>query len=346
MNRRNISRRASLAGLGGLLAAPMLGTARAQTAGSVVAAAFPGSWEDAYRSTIAPALRAAGTELVLAPALAQDQLARIMASPGRPPFDAMMVSPGQTTEAVARGLIERIDPARIPNWSQLTPQARTEWGPNVTIEITGIAYNPRLVPKPATYRALFDNPVYHGKVGWIGFGSNTATLAWVEIAKAFGGSEDDMSPAFRILAEHLNKGAIVANSGNQQMALYQQSEIAVFMSSVGNVANLKARGVPCEFAHPTTGSPALPVALHLVRGAANPAGVYSYMNAAISADVQRRLSMPPNEILPTNADVPLTDSLKAFVSEADMRNLIYPNWAKINPNRAAWSAEFDRVVRK
>jgi putative spermidine/putrescine transport system substrate-binding protein len=346
MTERHVSRRTALAGLGGVLAAPMLGTRSARASGSLVAAAFPGSWEDAYRSTVAPVLRAAGTELVLAPALAQDQLARLMANPARPAFDAMMVSPGQTTEAVARGLIERVDPARIPNWSKLTPQARTEWGPNVTIEITGTAYNPRIVPKPRTYRELFDNPVYHGKVGWIGFGSNTATLAWVEIAKAFGGSEDDMSPAFRILAGHLNKGAIVANSGNQQMALYQQNEIAVFMSSVGNVANLKARGVPCEFAHPTTGSPALPVALHLVKGAANPAGVYAYMNAAISADVQRRLSMPPNEILPTNVDVPLTDSLKAFITEADMRNLIYPNWAKINPNRAAWSAEFDRVVRK
>lgn len=343
---RKLSRRTALAGLGGLVAAPMIGVVRAQTPGTVVAAAFPGSWEDAYRSTIAPVLRAAGTELVLAPALAQDQLARLMASQGRPTFDAMMVSPGQTTEAVARGLIDRIDPARIPNWSKLTPQARTDWGPNVTIEITGIAYNPRLVPKPSNYRELFDNPVYHGKVGWIGFGSNTATLAWVEVAKAFGGGEDNMAPAFRVLAEHLGKGAIVANSGNAQMALYQQNEIAVFMSSVGNVANLKARGVPCEFAHPSTGSPALPVALHLVRGATNPEGVYRYMDAAISTDVQRRLSMPPNEVLPTNVEVPLTDSLRAFVSDADLRNLIYPDWAKINPNRAAWSAEFDRVVRR
>lgn len=330
----------------GLVAAPFVASRSARAAGSIVAAAFPGSWEDAYRATVAPVVKAAGTDLVLAPALAQDQLARLLASQGRPAFDAMMVSPGQTTEAVNRGLIEKIDPSRIPNWSKLLPAAQTEWGPNVTVEITGFAYNPRLVPKPRTYRDLFDNPVYHGKVGWIGFGSNTATLAWVEIAKAFGGSEDDLSPAFRVLAEHLNKGAVIANSGNQQMALYQQNEIAVFMSSVGNVANLKARGVSCEFAHPTTGSPALPVALHLVKGSTNPAGVYQYMNAAISADVQRRLSMPPNEILPTNTDVPLTDSLKSFVSDADIKNLIYPNWAKINPNRAAWSAEFDRVVKK
>jgi len=346
MARLPLTRRQTLAGLAGVLAAPMLGSGRANAAGSVVAAIFPGSWEDAYRSTVAPVVKAAGTELVIAPALAQDQLARLLASQGRPAFDAMLVSPGQTTEAINRGLIEKVDPTKMKNWGKLIPGAQTEWGPNVTVEITGIAYNPRLVPKPRTYRELFDNPVYHGKVGWIGFGSNTATIAWVEIAKAFGGSEDDMSPAFKVLSEHLNKGAVIANSGNQQMALYQQNEIAVFISSVGNVANLKARGVSCEFAHPTTGSPALPVAIHLVKGSSNPEGVYQYMDAAISADVQRKLTLPPTEMLPTNSDVPLTDSLKTFVSDADMKNLIYPNWAKINPNRAAWSAEFDRVVKK
>ncbi len=346
MRTPNLSRRVVMAGLGGVLAAPMLGVSRARAAGSIVAAAFPGSWEDGYRATVAPAMKAMGTDLVLAPALAQDQLAKLLASQSAPAFDAMMVSPGQTTEAIARGLIEKVDPSKIKNWGKLLPAAQTEWGPNVTVEITGFAYNPTLVPKPKTYRELFDNPVYHGKVGWVGFGSNTATLAWVEIAKAFGGGEDNMDPMFKILAEHLNKGAVVANSGNQQITLYQQNEIAVFISSVGNVANLKARGVPCEFAHPTTGSPALPVALHLVKGSKNPEGVYHYMDAAISADVQRKLAMPPTEVLPTNTDVPLTDSLKSFVSDADIKNLIYPNWTKINPNRAAWSAEFDRVVKK
>ncbi|MBN9497312.1 MAG: extracellular solute-binding protein [Alphaproteobacteria bacterium] len=348
MLNRKLSRRSVMAGLGGLVAAPMLGVSRARAAGSIVAAAFPGSWEDSYRTIVGPVVKSAGTELVLAPALAQDQLARLRASQSqsRPAYDAMMVSPGQTTDAIAHGLIEKIDPSKLKNWSKLLPAAQTEWGPNVTVEITGIAYNPKLVPKPKTYRELFDNPVYHGKVGWSGFGSNTATIAWVEIAKAFGGSEDNLSPAFKILAEHLNKGAVITSNNQQQMALYQQNEIAVFISTVGNVANLRGRGVECDFAHPTTGSPALPVALHLVKGSPNPDGVYQYMDAAISADVQRQLSMPPNEVLPTNTDVPLTDSLKSFISDADIKNLIYPNWAKINPNRAAWSAEFDRVVKK
>jgi putative spermidine/putrescine transport system substrate-binding protein len=340
------TRRHVLAGLAGLTATPMLGVNRARAAGSIVAAAFPSSWEDAYRAIIAPMVKQRGTELVVSPALAQDQLAKLLASQGKPAFDAVMMSPGQTTEAVARGVIEKIDPSRIPNWSKLAPSAQTEWGPNVTVEITGFAYNPTLVPKPSTYKDLFENPAYDGKVAWLGFGSNTATLGWVEVAKAFGGSEENLEPAFRALARHLPKIGAIANNGNQQMTLFQQNEIAVFISSTGNVARLKSLGVPCEFAHPTTGSPALPVALHLAKGSANVEGVYQYMDAVISAEAQTRLAQPPTEMIPTRTDVPLTPGIKAYVSEADLAKLIYPDWTKINPRRAAWTAEFDRIVKK
>ncbi len=298
------SRRQLLAGMAGLAAAPILGAESAHAAGSIVAAAFPSSWEDAYRAIIAPMVKQRGTELVVSPALAQDQLAKLLASQGKPAFDAVMMSPGQTTEAVARGLIEKIDPSRLSNWSKLAPSAQTEWGPNVTVEITGFAYNPTMVPKPSTYKDLFENPAYDGKVAWLGFGSNTATLGWVEVAKAFGGSEDNLEPAFRMLAKHLPKIGAIANNGNQQMTLFQQNEIAVFISSTGNVARLKSLGVPCEFAHPTTGSPALPVALHLAKGSANVEGVYQYMDAVISAEAQNRLAQPPTEMIPTRTDVP------------------------------------------
>jgi putative spermidine/putrescine transport system substrate-binding protein len=346
MTSTSISRRHFSAGLAGLSMVPLLGSAGARAAGSVVAAAFPNAWEDAYRKIVAPLVAKGGTELVVSPALAQDQLAKLLASPGKPPFDAVLMSPGQTAEAVAKGLIEKIDPSKLKNWSKLSPAARTEYGPNVTVEVNGIAYNPTLVPKPAGYKDLFENPAYDGKVAWIGFGSNTATMAWVEIAKLYGGGEDNMEPVFKLLARHLPKIGAIANNGSQQMTMFQQSEVAVFMASTGNVARLKSLGVPCEFVHPVSGSPAIPVTIHMTKGAANPDGVYQYMDAAISAEAQGLLALPPTEMIPTNVDVPLTPGIKAYVSDEQMKNFVYPNWAKINVNRAAWTAEFDRVVKK
>ena len=79
---------------------------------------------------------------------------------------------------------------------------------------------------------------------------------WVEIARLYGGSEDNMAPVFTLLAKHLKKIGAIASSGSQQMTLFQQGEVDVFMASTNNVSRLKTLGVPCEFVHPASGSPA------------------------------------------------------------------------------------------
>ncbi len=279
-------------------------------------------------------------------ALAQDQLAKTLASPSRPPYDALLMSPGQTAEAISKGLIQKIDPKKLKNWDKLSAAGRSEWGPNVTVEVNGIAYNPTKVPKPAGYKDLFENPAYDGKVAWIGFGSNTAAMAWVEIARLYGGGVDNMAPVFTLLTRHLKKIGAIASSGSQQMTLYQQGEVDVFMASTNNVSRLKSLGVPCEFVHPSSGSPAVPVTIHMAKGASDPDAVYRYMDAAISAEAQSKLALPPTEMIPTNVDVPLTPGIKAYVTEADMKKFVYLDWAKLNQNRAAWTAEFDRIVKK
>ena len=78
-----------------------------------------------------------------------------MASAGKPPFDALYVSPGQTAVLVANKLIQKVDPSKISNWSKLDPAFQTEWGPTVHVQVDGIAYNPTKVPKPKDYRDLF-----------------------------------------------------------------------------------------------------------------------------------------------------------------------------------------------
>lgn len=309
-----------------------------------VAATFPGSWEDAYRAIVAPLAKAQGFDITIAPALAQDQVAKLMASPGQPPYDALLVSPGQTAALVEAGLIEKIDPSRLKNWSRLSPSAQSEWGPHVTIEVNGIAYNPEVVARPAGYKALFEDPQYEGKVAWIGFGSNTATMAWTEINKLYGGSYDDMQPLWDLIKAKLPTFGAIATSGSNQMTMYQQGEIAVFMASTGNVAKLRELGMPCEFAHPESGSPSVPVAIHLVKGAQDPDAVYAYMDAALSAEAQTRLGEAPTAMIPTNLDVPYSAVVSQYVTPAQVAAAVYPDWNAINAHRADWTAAFDRLI--
>jgi len=338
-----MTRRGFTAGATGLLAMPFI-PRRANAAGSVVAAAFPGSWEDAYRTIVAPIAAEAGVDVTIAPALAQDQVGKMMASGGTPPYDALLVSPGQTAVLQELGLIEEIDPSRLKNWDLLIDSAKTPLGPHVTVEVNGIAYNPETVPKPAGYRDLFEDPAFEGRVGLQGFGSNTATMAWAEIAKIYGGGPENMQPVFDLLKAKIDWIGAIGTSGNAIRTMYRQGEIDVFFASTGNVARLRSLGLPCEFAHPETGSPAIPVAIHMAKGASNPDAVYAYMDAAISTEAQRQLAQPPSGYIPTNSQVPFTDLILEFVTPADLANAIYPDWPAINRQRAEWTAEFDRTV--
>ncbi|MDB5537147.1 MAG: transporter, substrate binding protein, partial [Devosia sp.] len=135
-------------------AASSLLPSMARASGGLVAATFPGSWEDAYRSVLTPLVKAAGYDLTVAPALSQDQLTKVMASPGAPAFDTLLISPGQMAIAIENDLIVKIDPTRLKNWSKLAPAFQGEYGPTVTVQIDGIVYNPDVVPKPKGYRDL------------------------------------------------------------------------------------------------------------------------------------------------------------------------------------------------
>ncbi|PYE23400.1 putative spermidine/putrescine transport system substrate-binding protein [Rhizobium sp. PP-CC-3A-592] len=312
--------------------------------GTAIAATFPGNWEDGYRKALTPILEAEGFGLTVAPAMAQDQLAKVMASPGNPPYDTLLMSPGQMATAIENDLIQKIDPSRLKNWAMLDPAFQGEYGPTVTIEVNGIAYNPDMVPKPKGYRDLFENPAYQGKVSWTGFASNTAVMAYTEMAKIFGTGPNDMDAVFKLFKDHPEQLQGVVDSTNHQMTLFQQGEIAVFMCSTGNVARLKSLGMNAEFVQPETGSPAAPVNIHLTKGAKNLDAAYAYMDAAISKAAQDILKMPPTEMFPTNKEVALTPGIEAYVTRDQLSKMVYPDWAAINKNRAAWIRTFDALV--
>ena len=344
----SISRRRFGLGLAAAgLAAPSL-IRPSFAAGSVIVATFPNNWEDAYRRVIVPMLAEKGTSLVIAPAKTEQQIAKVLAAKkgsAPPPYDAMLLSPGNIFVAEENDLIVPIDPSKLKNWSKLFPDSQGKWGPTVTVEFCGIGYNPNMVPKPTGYRDLFENPAYAGKVSWVGFQDNTAVQAYSEIAKIYGNGPFDMEAVFKLFREKKDFIGPVVDGTAQQMTMLQQGEIGAFMASTGNIAKLKSLGMTAEFASPDTGCPAVPVIIVMTKGAANPEAVYEYMDAAISAEAQSALQLPPTEYVPTNKDVKLSPSLAAFITPEQLEKFVYLDWSVVAKNRAEWTKEFDRIIR-
>jgi len=344
-----ISRRkfiAAGASLGAASLAPLGALAQEKT---LVAATFPGTWNEAHRQILAPAFRkrtgAAVTQSII---LAHDQVSRLMAAKGgRPPFDVAIFDTPQVLDAVKQGLIVAYPAAKSPHFKELLPQFQDRWGPVISMQVIGIGYNPRKIKTPPrSWDELFD-PKYKGRVGLTALNSQLGIAFLAELNRLRGGSETDFAPAFKALKELLpNVGAIGANLG-AYATLWQQEQVDIAPYNFNFVQTLKGRGVPVELSIPASGAVGWTTSLHLTANAAEPDLAVQYIDTHLQAEVQAAMLKPPFDVIPTNAKVKLEGAITRSIakSHADLAKIRGFDWEKLNPQRGALIDRFNREIK-
>ncbi|MBN8944649.1 MAG: extracellular solute-binding protein [Rhizobiales bacterium] len=330
---------------GGLLGLVGAGPRTARAAGSLTAAIYPGTWEEAYRGVVAPALKkSADIEVAFDSLFAVDQVAKVRAARGVPPFDCFVLDPGPAAAAQAAGLFEPIDATKLSNAGKVPAGLITSHGVTCNAQVVGIAYNPKkFATAPKSWTDLFASPFVE-RLGLTGFQTTFGTVSLIEMAKAFGGSETNMDPIFAELKKAVSKAAAVAAPAAMP-GLYQQGQIDLMYTNTNTVAILKGRGVDIEFVQPASGAITFQTTLHIVKGADNIANAYKYMDTAISAEVQSALQRQPYNMIPINKDVTLVDTLD-IKSVDELTRMVTHDWTKINPQRAAWIERFNKEITK
>ena len=314
--------------------------------GTVTTAIYPGSWEEAYRGIVAPALKKdAGVELRMQGLWAVDQIAKARAARGRAPFDTFLLDPGPRVQAIEAGLFEKFDASRLKNAAKLQPGMVDAHGVTVAAQFVGIAYNPKKFPKPPTsWKELFSEP-YVSRLGLTGFQTTFGTVSIIEIAKAFGGSETDVEPFFTELKKVLPKVAVIGNSASMP-SMFQQGQCDLMYANTQTVGTLKAKGVDIEMATPSSGLIAFFTTLHIAKGSKNADNAYKFIDTALSAPVQQQLMASPYFMAPVNSEVDLAPAGLPLRSLSEMKNMVQHDWAKINPLRAGWIERFNREVAR
>jgi putative spermidine/putrescine transport system substrate-binding protein len=334
------SRRAVLAGLGATTALSMT-AGRARAAGEVIAAIYPGTWDESFREIVAPALDADhGVELVLDPLFAVDQIAKARAARGLAPFDVFVLDPGPAATGAEMDLFAPLDLKQLSNGGTLPAQFVDATGVPVAAQAVGIAYNPTKVAKPTGWAQLFE-PEFASRLGLTGFQTTFGTSSLIEISKVFGGSMTDIDPAMEKIREVLPMVPAVAQPAAMP-GLFQQGQIDIMYTNTQTVARLKSLGVDIEFATPETGAIAFVTTMHIVKDAENVDNAYKYIDTVISAPVQSAL-MSKYDFVPVNDQVELLDSLP-MASLAELDNFVRHDWTQINPLRAQWIERFNREV--
>lgn len=339
-----ISRRNLLAGMGALGAGVAFGPS-ARAAGSLTAAIYPGTWEEAYRNVVAPALKkSAGIDVSFDSLFAVDQVTKVRAARGVPPFDCFVLDPGPAAAAMQAGLFEPIDAGKLSNAAKVPKGLITSHAVTCNAQVVGIAYNPKKFATPPESWADLFKPPFVERLGLTGFQTTFGTVSLIEIAKAFGGSVDNMEPAFKVLKEAVPKVAAVAAPAALP-GLFQQGQVDVMYGNTNTVAILKGRGVDIAYVAPKSGSITFQTTLHIVKGAENVEAAYKYIDTAISADIQNALQKAPYNMVPINLDTPLDPSLD-IKSLDELSKMVTHDWTKINPLRAAWIERFNKEITK
>jgi putative spermidine/putrescine transport system substrate-binding protein len=338
-----LGRRAFLAGGAAVAGSALLGhSAFAQ--GSVTAAMYPGTWEEAYRTHVAPALKKAhDVDLEMTPLFAVDQIAKVQAARGAPPFDVFVLDPGPRITGIERGLFEKFDPRKLTAAGKVPAGLADDWGIGVAAQVVGIAYNPKKLPPPKSWKDLFQEP-YVSRLGLTGFQTTFGTVSIIEISKQFGGSESNVEPFFAEIQTVLPKIAAIAAPAAMP-GLFQQGQCDVMYTNTQTVDTLKARGVDVAFAMPDSGAISFFTTMHIAKGATEVENAYKYIDTVISAPVQTALMQPPNNFIPVNSDVKLVEGLPMKALD-EMSKLVRHDWSKINALRAAWIERFNKEVAK
>ena len=343
MTNHALSRRSLLAGvsaLGGASLLPDLAFAK----GTLTATTYPGTWEDAYRAIVMPALKKKeDIDLELAPMFAMDQVGKAKAARGAPPFDVFVLDPGPRIVAIESGLFEKFDGKKLANLAKMPTGLVDEHGVGVSAQVVGIAYNPKKLPAPKGWKDLLVDP-WVSRLGLTGFQTTFGTSSLIEISKQFGGSLTDVEPAFVELKKVLPKVAAVGLPAAMP-GLFQQGQCDVMYTNTQTVATLKGKDIDIEFVKPESGAIAFYTTMHIAKGTPEIANAYKYLDLVVGKEVQEALTKPPYNLVPVNKDAALPPDLP-MKSLDEMTKYINHDWAKINPQRAAWIEKFNKEMAK
>ncbi|WP_257169167.1 ABC transporter substrate-binding protein [Bradyrhizobium sp. SRS-191] len=346
-----LSRRHLLATGAALLAAPnIVLSSRARAASSIVATTYPGSFDEAFRAVVGPAFqKSSGADVSFTPLLGVDQIGKIQASRNAPPFDVVLFDEGPLIPAIASGVIEKFPAETSKSFAQI-PQAFRHpdgYAPVVTVQLIGIAYNPKKITTPPTSWEDLWKPEYKGRVGITGMGSSLGTAFMVEIAKLNGGSETNLEPAFEAVKKLLPNVGAIANSPGALAALFQQGEIDIAFNYWNNVALLAAKGVDVAFAKPKSGAVIIRSSAQIVKNNQDPKLVLDYLDTVMSAEAQKGLEAAPWVMMPTNKNVALTGANLTVAKSVDdlIASNVLLDWTKFQSLRGEWITRFSKDVK-
>lgn len=303
-----------------------------------------GKYADIFKKEVAePFEKATGATVRVDAGLSSERLSKLMATRGRG-TDIIYLTDYQMAEANARGLLQPIDPAKVPNLAGIRDFAKDPLGgslcPAFTVAGVGIAYNKDQFPQPPqSWKDLFRTDL-KGKTGYVDMNVSYGPLMLIEVADLFGGSIDKVDPAFAKLKSV--KDRLQFFSRREILDAINQGDVS--LAPHLNIFVTKDDSVPLRFTWPQEGGLGVLNLVCVVKGSKNADLAQKFINYHLSKDVQQAMLTEQGETPVIKvASIP-EDSKFNIIPAAALDKLRFFDVKKIVENRDAWLKRWQEEI--
>jgi len=272
-----------------------------------------------------------------------ERRARAYAERGRPSFDLLYLNIFESRQAV-RDSVTLAPSANVPNFENLYPLARIG-GYGVAFNPVTIVYDRRMVAAPMTSWKDFWRADLRGKVIWPTYPGAQGTAGLLMAAKVWGGSENNIDPAFTKIAE-LRPLAAIQGSQDQLYGMFDQ-QIGAASVEFGSFTRTYAetRNPNIVIAEPEEGQAVAANVACITAGTTKQALAEAFVNLHISPECQTAYAQQIY-YSPTirNLTLPPDLTAKLIMGEAAVAKLIDFDWDVVIRNQPRWSSRFTREI--
>jgi putative spermidine/putrescine transport system substrate-binding protein len=329
---KRVSRRTFLKGaaVSGVLAGagfPM-GSGKARSAETLNIMMNGGDYEKLARKlVVAPFEKKYGAGVSITPGSGAQILTRLRAEKQNPSQDFVVLDSGPAVLAVAEGLVEKINPANIPNLKDLDAMAldKQGFGPIIHSHSIGLAYNANLMKDTILLVDITLTPGY---------------LFLLQISMMNGGTYENVGPGIEMIKKlKPNIRRFVQNMAEVRSTLHTEDIIIPCGPNIP-FEEAKKDNQPIYPIFPKEGNVLSPATGQIIRGTKKKDLAEKFLNEYLSPESQLGWSVE-YDIANFNKKVKLPAEV---AKRLPTKNILY-DFTKVAANQEKWIEKFTREVK-
>ncbi len=319
----------------------VVGLAGVASAEDLVVATFGGTFVENSKKCHATAFeKATGVNVKYVLGSSVQTAAKLRAAGARAEFDVAYMDSQIVKQVKAEGLLQPLEPAKIPAWNDLYEASRDKDAYWVSMMFAGtiITYNTNLVKTPPTSWADLWKPEWKGKLAIPDISGTSGQQFLMAAARLNGGSVENIDPGFEAIKRLKPNIQMMYTQPDQIIPLFERGDIALAVWYTDRTGAAALKGVPVAAAYPSEGaigivptvsvpkaSPKRELAQKYIAALLSPEGQLCFAKSQFAGPTNKKVQVPPDlaKLVPYG---PLVQRM--FFPDTDLVARKFPEWSE------------------